>query len=389
MPIYRRLGKVPPKRHTAFRQPDGSLYPEELIGSHGFSGPSSLLYHLRRPTTAESVKLFRELKWEPDPDATVKPRHFRTSSLTTGPSAVIDRVPMLYNRDVALSMAKPAREDDFFYRNGQADEMVYVSQGQGVLESIVGNLPFRQGDYLVIPRGILHRYKLGAGPHAFLVLESAGSVRVPKRYRNDYGQLLESSPFGERDLRGPEELVTHEEKGPHRILAKRNDALSELVLDHHPFDLVGWDGYYYPWAFNIRDFEPRVGRIHLPPPFHQTFEGDGFVVCSFCPRPFDFDPAAVPAPYNHSNAMSEEVIYYANSEFMSRKGIEFGSITLHPDGIPHGPHPGRAEASIGKKWTDELAVMVDTFRPLTVARAALPHEDKDYSRSWLDEGGSA
>jgi homogentisate 1,2-dioxygenase len=387
MPIYRRLGKVPPKRHTAFRKPDGSLYPEELIGSHGFSGPSSLLYHLRRPTTAESVKLFRALTWEADPDATVTPRHFRSSALSTGPSAVLDRVPLLYNRDVALSMAKPQRDDDFFYRNGQADEMVYVSQGEGVLESLMGDLPFRQGDYLIIPRGILHRYRLGTGPHAFLVLESAGSIRVPKRYRNDFGQLLEISPFGERDLRGPEQLVTRDQKGAFRVLAKRNDALTELVLDHHPFDLVGWDGYYYPWAFNIRDFEPRVGRIHLPPPVHQTFEGDGFVVCSFCPRPFDFDPEAVPAPYNHSNAMSEEVIFYANNEFMSRKGIEFGSITLHPDGIPHGPHPGRAEASIGKKWTDELAVMVDTFRPLHVAKTALPLEDKDYSRSWLDEGG--
>jgi homogentisate 1,2-dioxygenase len=388
MPIYRRLGKVPPKRHTAFRKPDGSLHPEELIGSHGFSGPSSLLYHLRRPTTTESVKLFRAQRWEADPDPAVRPRHFRTSGLATGPSAILDRVPVFFNRELALLVAKPARDDDFFYRNGQGDEMVYVSQGQGVLESLMGEMPFRAGDYLVIPRGILHRYRLGQGPHAFLILESAGSVRIPKRYRNDDGQLLESSPYGERDLRGPETLVTHDEKGSFRILAQRNDALTELVLDHHPFDLVGWDGYYYPWAFNIRDFEPRVGRVHLPPPFHQTFEGDGFVVCSFCPRPFDFEPDAVPAPYNHSNAMSEEVIFYANSEFMSRKGIEFGSITLHPDGIPHGPHPGRAEASIGKKWTDELAVMVDAFRPLTVARLALSMEDPEYVRSWLGESGS-
>lgn len=389
MPIYRRLGKVPPKRHTAFRKADGSLYPEELIGSHGFSGPSSLLYHHHRPTTAESVSLFRELAWEPDPDPAVKPRHFRTSALSCGPSPVLDRVPILYNSDLVLSMAKPTQEDGFFYRNGQADELIFVSQGQGVLESVLGDLPFRQGDYLVIPRGILHRYRLGPGPQALLIVESTGSIRIPRRYRNDYGQLLESSPFGERDLRGPEELRAREEKGPHRILAKRNNSMTELVLDHHPFDVVGWDGYYYPWAFNIRDFEPRVGRVHLPPPFHQTFEGEGFVVCSFCPRPFDFDPAAVPAPYNHSNAMSEEVIYYANSEFMSRKGIELGSITLHPDGIPHGPHPGRAEASIGKKWTDELAVMIDTFHPLKIARVALPVEDRDYWRSWLEEGGSS
>jgi homogentisate 1,2-dioxygenase len=249
----------------------------------------------------------------------------------------------------------------------------------------MGDLSFRPGDYIVIPRGVLHRYAFTRGPHRFLVIESSGYVRTPKRYRNEHGQLMEGAPFSERDIRRPDALKTNDEKGEFRVMVKKENRISEFVVDHHPFDVVGWDGYYYPWILNIHDFEPRVGRFHLPPPVHQTFEGDGFVVCSFCPRPYDFDPAAVPAPYSHSNVMSDEVLYYANSEFMSRKGIEYGSITLHPDGIPHGPHPGRTEASIGQKQTDELAVMVDTFRPLLVSKQALDIEDKDYYHSWLPD----
>jgi len=236
----------------------------------------------------------------------------------------------------------------------------------------------------VIPRGILHRYRFGQGPHRFLMIESAGYIRTPKRYRNEHGQLLEQAPYSERDIRRPERLAVNDERGEFVLVVKKENRLTEFVLDHHPFDVVGWDGYYYPWIFNIHDFEPRVGRFHLPPPVHQTFEGDGFVICSFCPRPYDFDPNAVPAPYNHSNVMSDEVLYYANSEFMSRKGIEYGSVTLHPDGIPHGPQPGRTEASIGAKETNELAVMVDTFRPLLVSKGALDVEDRDYYTSWLD-----
>jgi homogentisate 1,2-dioxygenase len=293
-------------------------------------------------------------------------------------------VPVLYNRDVALSLVRPTQEDRFHYRNAQADEVIYVTEGEGVLETLMGELPFRPGDYLVIPRGILHRYHLNGGPHSFLVIESAGYVRTPKRYRNEHGQLLEQAPYSERDIRRPQKLFTSDEKGEFQLLVKKDQRLTEFVLDHHPFDVIGWDGYYYPWALNIHDFEPRVGRFHLPPPIHQTFEGDGFVICSFCPRPYDFDPSAVPAPYNHSNVMSDEVLYYANSEFMSRKGIEYGSITLHPDGIPHGPHPGRAEDSIGKTHTDELAVMVDTFHPLHVSKQALDVEDKEYYQSWLE-----
>jgi homogentisate 1,2-dioxygenase len=289
----------------------------------------------------------------------------------------------LFNPDVALSLARPSAEDDFFYRNGQADEIVYVSEGEGGLDSSFGTLPVRAGDYVVVPRGVLHRWRLGAQPFRLLVIESTGYVRTPRRYRNEHGQLLEGAPYSERDLRRPEQLHTHDETGEFRVVVKRDDRLTEVVLGHHPFDVVGWDGYYYPWAFSIHDFEPMVGRVHLPPPVHQTFEGDGFVVCSFCPRPFDFDPEAVPAPYNHENAMSDEVLYYANSEFMSRKGIEYGSITLHPDGLPHGPQPGRTEESIGAKATNELAVMVDTFRPLRVSRQALAIEDPTYMLSWL------
>jgi homogentisate 1,2-dioxygenase len=235
----------------------------------------------------------------------------------------------------------------------------------------------------VIPRGILHRYRFTTPPVKCLVIESRGYVRTPKRYRNEHGQLMESAPFSERDLRRPANLQVHDERGDFRLVVKKDDCLTEFVLDHHPFDVVGWDGYYYPWAFNIHDFEPRVGRVHLPPPVHQTFEGDNFVVCSFCPRPYDFDPRAVPVPYNHSNVMSDEVLYYASSEFMSRKGIEYGSITLHPDGVPHGPHPGRVEQSLGQHETRELAVMLDTFHTLRVSREALDIEDAGYYQSWV------
>jgi homogentisate 1,2-dioxygenase len=384
MPIYHRLGRVPRKRHVAFRKDDGSIHYEELIGNQGFTGPSSLLYHLRLPTAVASARQLRGLGWVTEPERLVRHRHFRTSGLATGPSAVLDRVPLLFNHDVAIEMARPRKEDPFFYRNGQGDEIVYVVEGDGVLESIFGELPYRPGDYVVIPRGILHRWRLGAGPHRLLVVESAGYARTPKRYRNEHGQLTEMAPFSERDIRRPENLVTRDDTGEFPVVVKSGNRLVEFVMTHHPLDVVGWDGYYYPWALNIHDFEPRVGRVHLPPPVHQTFEGDGWVLCSFCPRPFDFEPDSVPAPYSHQNAMSDEVIFYANSEFMSRKGIELGSITLHPDGIPHGPQPGKTEQSIGAKHTDELAVMVDSFRPLLVSREALALEDASYQNSWLE-----
>lgn len=387
MPIYHTLGSIPRKRHTVFRKPDGGLYNEELMGHEGFVGTSSLLYHVYPPTTVKQARRLREIKWEPDRDTSLRHRHFLTRRAPKGGSPTLDRIPILFNRDIALLYVEPDREDEHFYRNSQADEVVYVVEGRGVLESVFGDLPYQPGDYLVIHRNITHRWRVdrSAGPTKFLVFESRGHIRWPKRYRNEYGQLLEGAPFCERDIRRPSELHTHDEKGDFPILVKQYNAINELVLDHHPCDVVGWDGYFYPWAFNIHDFEPIVGRVHQPPPVHQTFQGDGFVICSFCPRPYDFDPNAIPAPYNHSNVDSDEVLFYASSEFMSRKGIEYGSITHHPDGLPHGPHPGRYEASVGQKGTNELAVMMDSFRPLHVARDALAFEDPNYHRSWLDQ----
>ncbi|MDB4908519.1 MAG: homogentisate 12-dioxygenase [Gemmatimonadetes bacterium] len=385
MPFYQQMGQVPRKRHTVMRKPDGGIYNEELVGHEGFTGTASLLYHVHPPTSIKSAKRFRDLKWEAEDHPTLMHRHFLTSRVKPGGSATLDRVPLLFNNDIGMLYVEPDAVDEHFYRNAQADELVYVAKGKGILETSYGDLPYRQGDYVVIHRGIMHRWKMDLSvPHKLLVMESKGHVRWPKRYRNEFGQLLEGAPYSERDIGRPSELNTHDEKGDFRILVKQYDALNEMILDHHPFDVVGWDGYFYPWTFNINDFEPIVGRYHQPPPVHQTFQGDGFVVCSFCPRPFDFGENAIPAPYNHSNVDSDEVIYYCSEEFMSRKGIEFGSITHHPDGIPHGPHPGRYEASIGMKETKELAVMMDSFRPLKVAKAAHKIEDGNYHKSWLE-----
>ncbi len=386
MPIYHTLGTIPRKRHIIFRRPDGKLYAEQLMGNEGFTGPSSLLYHVHPPTTVKSARRLRDVTYEADSDRTLKHRHFRTARLPRGGSPTLDRTPILFNDDVAMLYAQPDKQDEHFYRNAQGDEVVYVAEGEGKLETQFGTLAIASGDYLVIHRGILHRYRF-TKPAKLLVFESRGYVRTPSRYRNDYGQIVEGAPYSERDFRVPRDLETHDEKGDFRIIVKQYNGLNEFVLDHHPCDVVGWDGMFYPWAFNIGDFEPIVGRVHQPPPVHQTFQGDGFVICSFCPRPFDFHPEAIPAPYNHSNVDSDEVIFYASSEFMSRKGIEYGSITHHPDGIPHGPHPGRAEASIGAKGTDELAVMMDSFRPLKVAKAMLAIEDAGYQTSWFNASG--
>jgi len=383
VPPYLQRGRIPRKRHTAFRREDGGIYYEELIGNQGFRGPSTLLYRVHRPTEVSDVGLVRELSWEVATDPTLRPHHFRLGRVAAKGDPVLDRVPVLMNADVAMTFSRPERSATAFYRNGQGDELVYVVEGEGRLESAMGSLAFGPGDYLVVPRGLVHRLALSGSGHRLLIFESRGPVRVPSRYRNENGQMVEGAPYSERDMRFPERLETHEETGTFEILTKMRGAITRHVVKGHPFDVVGWDGTYYPWAFNIRDFEPVVGAIHQPPPVHQTFEGQGFVICSFVPRLFDFHPDAVPAPYNHSNAQSEEVLFYASSEFMSRKGIELASVTYHPDGMPHGPHPGMAEASIGVKKTDELAVMMDTFRPLHVAKAVLGLDDPDYPRSWL------
>lgn len=386
MPFYHQLGSVPRKRHIVFRRPDGGLYAEELMGHEGFVGTSSLLYHTHPPTTVLSARKLRDIVLEADTDTSLRHRHFLTARGPTGGSVTLDRMPLLFNSDIVMQYVEPDQLDAHFYRNSQADEVVYVVEGTGVLESVFGELPYKSGDYVVIHRNITHRWRLDVsqGPTKLLVMESRGHVRVPSRYRNNFGQMLEGAPFSERDIRRPEHVAPCDEKGEFPIIVKQYDAFNELVLDHHPFDVVGWDGYFYPWIFSIHDFEPIVGRIHQPPPVHQTFQGDGFVICSFCPRPYDFDPQAIPAPYNHSNVDSDEVLFYASSEFMSRKGIEYGSITHHPDGLPHGPHPGRTEASIGAKYTNELAVMMDSFKPLKVAKRAMAIEDPSYHKSWID-----
>jgi homogentisate 1,2-dioxygenase len=387
MPIYHLMGDVPRKRHIVFRRPDGGLYAEELMGHEGFTGTASLLYHIHPPTTVKAARRVRSIVWEADDDTSLRHRHFRTARAATGGSAILDRIPLLFNADIGMLYVEPDAGEEPLYRNSQADEVVYVAEGGGELRSVFGVLPVKPGDYVVIHRNITHQWRFdrAQGTPKLLVMESRGHVRFPRRYLNDMGQILEGAPYSERDIRRPTALAPHDERGEFPVLVKQYDALNELVLDHHPFDVVGWDGYFYPWAFNIHDFEPIVGRIHQPPPVHQTFQGDGFVICSFCPRPYDFDPQAIPAPYNHSNVDSDEVLFYASSEFMSRKGIEYGSITHHPDGLPHGPHPGRAEASIGATHTNELAVMMDSFRPLRVAKAAQPFEDLEYHRSWVDQ----
>ncbi|MBW2529553.1 MAG: homogentisate 1,2-dioxygenase [Deltaproteobacteria bacterium] len=383
MPIYHQLGSIPRKRHIAHRSPEGSLYHEHLMGNFGFTGPSSLSYHLRPPTAVRAMEPLRPIALAADPEAFSRHRHFRTRRLPPGGSPTLDRTPLLFNGDLVVLAATPDRQDEHFYRNGIADEYVFVAEGGGTLQSTFGDLPIRAGDQLVIHRGILHRYRFDDGPTRLLVVESRSYLRWPTRYRGSHGQLLEGAPFSERDIRRPVELTTVDEAGEHEIVVRQDQGLTRMVLDHHPCDVVGWDGFYYPWAFNIHDFEPITGTIHQPPPIHQLLQGDAHVVCNFCPRPYDFHPEAIPAPYHHSNVMTDEVLYYASSEFMSRKGIEFGSITLHPDGMPHGPQPGRYEGSIGQPRTDELAVMIDTFRPLAVTREAYDVEDPDYLRSWL------
>ena len=384
MVFYHKMGQLPKKRHTVFRSPNGSLYHEELIGNEGFSGISSLLYHISPPTIVRHAGLIEPHELRASSDPSIRHRHFRTSGLSTGGDPISGRKPLLYNEDVLLAHVRPTQTADYYYRNGQADELIYVAQGTGTLESVFGRISFRDGDYLIVPRSIVYRLLLDPGvEHRQFIVESRGVIRTPKRYRNKHGQHIEGSPIYDRDIRVPEQLETRDETGEFEVRVKQRGGLHRYVYANHPFDVVGWDGYYYPWAYSIHDFEPIVGRIHQPPPVHQVFEGDNFVVCNFCPRLYDFDENAIAVPYNHTNAQSDEVIFYASAEFMSRRGIEYGSITLHPDGIAHGPQPGAVEAGLGAKSTDELAVMVDTFRPLTVAEEAKGIEDEEYWKSWL------
>jgi homogentisate 1,2-dioxygenase len=386
MPFYHRLGEIPHKRHTQFRKPGGDLYREEVMGLEGFSGIQSLLYHHFLPPRVLKVE---ELNGAPTQYADYGPlrhRAFRTADAPAGGDPVSARRVLLGNNDVTLGVSRPTESMNYFYRNGQAYEVWFTHEGSGTLRTQFGNLPFQPGDYLIIPYGTTWQMKLD-GEARFLVIESPSQIEPPKRYRNEYGQLLEHAPYSERDIRLPNELETHTERGEFEVRVKVRDHITRHVLDHHPLDVVGWDGYLYPWIFSIHDFEPITGRVHQPPPAHQTFQGWNFVVCSFVPRLFDYHPQAIPAPYNHSNVNSDEVIYYCDGNFMSRKGIDRYDISMHPSGLPHGPQPGATEASIGQAKTEELAVMVDTFHPLNVSIAALELEKPEYMASWMAGNG--
>jgi homogentisate 1,2-dioxygenase len=389
MPVYHKLGKIPQKRHVQFKQPNGTLYKEQVIGTEGFSGISSILYHINPPTKVKAIKGITELKREPWEEKTLRHFHFRTLDAVPEGDAVSGRKVLMFNNDVSMGICNPKEQMNYFYKNGEGDEIIFVHDGKGTLESQYGTLEYHEGDYIIIPRGVIHKFIFKSDKTRFLVIESSGPVETPRRYRNAYGQLLEHSPFCERDFRLPETLVTKDEKGEFLVKIKKSNCLHNYIYDFHPWDVVGWDGYFYPWIFNINDFMPITGKIHQPPPVHQTFEGHNFVVCSFCPRLFDYHPDAIPAPYNHSNIDSDEVLYYVDGNFMSRKGVDIASFTLHPGGIPHGPHPGTAEASIGKKETLELAVMLDTFHPLKLSTCAKEFDQPNYSYTWDEEGHGA
>ncbi len=383
MPYYRRLGEVPRKRHTQFRKPDGGLYVEELMGEEGFTYDSALLYHRYPPTALRAIEAVETEPQELTPNHPLRPRHFRTHALKEGGNPVTGRHLLLANDDVAISYVA-CDQDGPLYRNAVGDELVYVEEGSGTLESVFGRLPFTAGDYVVIPASTIHRWRLDRTFRA-LVVEVHGHVGPPRRYLSRNGQFLEHSPYCERDIHGPAETLVEEGEDVD-VVVKHRAGTSRYVFRHHPFDVVGWDGCLYPYTFSIHDFEPITGRIHQPPPVHQTFEGPNLVVCSFVPRLFDYHPEAIPAPYHHSNVDSDEVIFYVEGNFMSRKGsgIEAGSVSLHPGGHTHGPQPGSVEASIGAVGTEELAVMIDTFRPLDLGPGARDCEDDRYAWTWLE-----
>lgn len=384
--FYHQLGTIPPKRHIQFRQPDGSLYKEEVVSSEGFSGIYSTLYHIHPPTRIRKILDPVPFATRPLKEYALRQTHLNTSKIeTTGEDFLSARKVLLTNNDCSIAICTPAsRKMDFYYKNAEGDEVIFIHDGSGTLVSPFGKLEVRQGDYVVIPRTVIFKFEFNEGPLRLLVIESASPVETVKRYRNQLGQLLEHAPYCERDIRPPSELVTETAAGEYVVKIKKQGYLHQYVYDHSPLDLVGWDGFLWPYAFSIHDFEPITGRIHQPPPVHQTFQAHNFVICSFVPRLFDYHPLAIPAPYNHSNIDSDEVLYYAEGNFMSRKGISRGSFTLHPGGLPHGPHPGTVEKSIGAKETHELAVMIDTFRPLYVTEDALPYLDEKYPMSWTE-----
>ncbi len=385
MPHYYTLGDIPHKRHTQFRKPDGGLYSEQLFSTEGFSNDYSLLYHIHPPTqiisTDEPINVAPTIAEE----KMLKHRSFEGFNIKPVADFLQSRVPVLVNNDCHIVLAAPQESlTSYFYKNADADEMIFVHQGTGKLLTQYGEIEFGYGDYLLIPRGTIYQIHFDTPDNRLFIVESFSPIRYPKRYISTNGQLLENAPFCERDIRKPKNLTTKDEAGDFVIKTKKKGVLYGLHYAHHPFDVIGWDGQCYPSAFSIHDFEPITGRVHQPPPVHQTFDAHNFVVCSFCPRLYDYHPQSIPAPYNHSNIDSDELLYYVDGDFMSRKHVTKGMLTLHPAGIPHGPHPGAVAKSIGKKETNELAVMVDTFHPLMLTKEALEIENKDYVMSWAE-----
>jgi len=382
MPFYQRRGELPRKRHIVFRE-NGRLLTEEVMGLEGFTGNESILYHLESPCRVKELGTFTPIvrdEWIPETHAH---RLQNTYEVPPEGDEISGRRSLMWNDDVEISLCRPERTMDYFFRNGEGDEVIFVHEGSGTVETTFGDVPYKDGDYVVIPRGTTYRF-MPDGPQRYLVFETPGLIEIPRRYRNEYGQILEGAPYYHRDIHPPTDLHTRRERGEFLVKVRVRGGYQDYVLDYHPFDVVGWDGFLYPWTFSIHDFEPITGRIHQPPPSHQTFQGQNFVICSFCPRKLDFDPEAVPIPYHHSNLQSEEMIYYVSGNFGSRKGISVGSITLHPSGLPHGPHPGLAEKSLGVAETTELAVMCDTFRPLKLSTFARDLDDGRYAYSWYE-----
>ncbi|RXK62732.1 homogentisate 1,2-dioxygenase [Lacibacter luteus] len=385
MPHYYTLGKIPHKRHTQFRRPDGGLYSEQLFSTEGFSDDYSLLYHCHPPTQIIKTEPQEDVSPQIAEEKMLKHRCFEGFNVKPGGEFLQSRIPVLVNSDCHIVLAAPTSgTGDYFYKNTDGDEMIFVHEGSGTVHTQYGDLPFGYGDYIVLPRGTIYQIEFNDDKNRLFIVESFTPLRYPKRYMSKYGQLMEHAPYCERDIRKPQDLKTYDEHGDFLIKAKKRGVLYKLHYGTHPFDVVGWDGCCYPYIFSIHDFEPITGRVHQPPPVHQTFETNAFVVCSFVPRLYDYHPNAIPAPYNHSNIDSDEVIYYVDGDFMSRKNVTRGMITLHPAGIPHGPHPGAVEKSIGAKETKELAVMVDTFRPLMLTKQALEIENGNYTMSWAE-----
>lgn len=383
MSIYQQAGHIPNKRHVVFRQPNGNLYHEELVGTEGFAGLSSLVYHLHPPTVVKEHGAPYSVRPEIIIEDNLQARSYLGYQVEPNEDYIKSRKTLFVNDDMTIGLAAPSKSlTEYFFKNADADEMIFVHKGTGVLKTMYGQIPIEYGDYLIIPRGTVYQLHFESSENKLLIVESFGPIETPNRYRNNYGQYLEHSPFCERDFKRPNQLETIDEQGDFLINIKKRGLIYPYIYGNHPFDVVGWDGNHYPYAFSIFNFEPITGRIHMPPPIHQTFQGKNFVICSFVPRLYDYHPDAIPAPYHHSNIDSDELLYYVDGDFMSRNNIQKGQITLHPGGLPHGPHPGAIERSIGKKETNELAVMIDPFNPVKITKEAMAYEIENYYQSW-------